>query len=166
MKICVKNKGENKINKQNDLTSAQQTTKQHESAETNNKPLFDFHFHSTLPLYTKLDWNSPFSTTTTSSTDYLKPCKYIKPQSYYIYKRRRLNFNLIFSYNLFCSTRQFISIIFPKFVQIVNVLIRFREAAHLTLVAPALLNLPSHWFLLRLRQHCFRLLLVNFLRTI
>lgn len=26
MKICVKNKGENKINKQNELTSAQQTT--------------------------------------------------------------------------------------------------------------------------------------------
>lgn len=38
--------------------------------------------------------------------------------------------------------------------------------AHLTLVAPALLNLPSHWFVLRLRQHSFRLLLVNFLRTI
>lgn len=35
MKICVKNNGENKINKQNDLTSAQQTAEQHETAETN-----------------------------------------------------------------------------------------------------------------------------------
>lgn len=52
MKICVKNKGENKINKQNDLTSAQQTTEQHETADSRSKLLFDFHFHSTLPLYT------------------------------------------------------------------------------------------------------------------
>lgn len=43
---------------------------------------------------------------------------------------------------------------------------RLGVVAYLTLVAPALLNLPSHWFLVRLRQHSFRLLLVNFLRTI
>lgn len=79
MKICVKNKGENKINKQNDLDIS--SADNGATRNSRNKLLFDFHFHSTLPLYTKLDWNSRFSTTTTSSTDYLKPCKYIKPQS-------------------------------------------------------------------------------------
>lgn len=99
MKICVKNKGENKINKQNDLTSAQQTTEQHETAETN----YFLTSTSTVHCYSTLSLTGivPFllQPTTTSSTDYLKPCKYIKPQSYYIYKRRRLNFNLVFSYN-------------------------------------------------------------------
>lgn len=52
MKICVKNKGENKINKQNDLTSAQQTTEQHETAEANYflTSTSTVHCHSTLSL--------------------------------------------------------------------------------------------------------------------
>lgn len=52
MKVCEKNKGENKINKQNDLTLAQQTTEQHETAETNYflTSTSTAYCHSTLSL--------------------------------------------------------------------------------------------------------------------
>lgn len=52
MKICVKNRGENKINKQNDLTSPQQTTEQHATPQTNYflTSTSTVYCHSTLSL--------------------------------------------------------------------------------------------------------------------